>query len=515
MEKIVELINTLYEKKMIISVNDKLNELKLWYTNDQLADHLGISKSSLEKITPNVTPSDHISSKIEAFFEQHCLRNQTMVNVAQLHEFADQHQSVLMVSTPDGYQPILQIFHKLPRTIYELGTPDFKIRCSEDHLVETVDGWVLANSVQIGQPVVTKHGLQPITIKDKQGCEKVYDFEVGHDNHRYWSNGISSHNSGKSFVASNMMREAQKEINAFVLAVDSENALDNDFVSKIGVDVSEENYMCIGVITIAHVKKVVSEFINRYKETNETRPVMIVIDSLGMLLTDTEFKHLEEGETKGDQGQRAKQLKALLRGFVQSIKKLNIQMIITDQVYAANQDAILAGLNDGLWVVNGAVKYSLSNVLLLTKLRLKDGATVTGINMKVEAIKTRFTKPFQKVAVEVPYETGMNACSGLLEVMKELKIVTQSGAWYYFFKDQPNQIQFRGKDFETKYLELALEEAAKLTNVSLGGSISEDDEVVEKDSSAQAKRIKNYMEFMDKNPDYVPEGNDSDLETAE
>ena len=321
--------------------------------------------------------------------------------------------------------------------------------------------------------------------------------------------------AGKSFVASNMMREAQKEINAFVLGIDSENALDNDFVSKIGVDVSEENYMCIGVITIAHVKKVVSEFINRYKETNETRPVMIVIDSLGMLLTDTEFKHLEEGETKGDQGQRAKQLKALLRGFVQSIKKLNIQMIITDQVYAANQDAILAGLNDGLWVVNGAVKYSLSNVLLLTKLRLKDGATVTGINMKVEAIKTRFTKPFQKVAVEVPYETGMNACSGLLEVMKELKIVTQSGAWYYFFKDQPNQIQFRGKDFETKYLELALEEAAKLTNVSLGESISEEDEVVEKESSAQAKRIKNYMEFMDKNPDYVPEGKDSDLETEE
>lgn len=314
--------------------------------------------------------------------------------------------------------------------------------------------------------------------------------------------------SGKSFVLCNMIREAQTNLGAFALTIDSENALDDDFVSKIGVDVSEENYMYVGVITIAHVKKVVSEFINRYRESGETRKVIIAIDSLGMLLTDTEFKHLEEGETKGDQGQRAKQLKSLLRGFVQSIKSLNIQMIITDQVYAANQDAILAGINDGLWVVNGAVKYSLSNVLLLTKLRLKDGKDVTGINMKVEAIKTRFTKPFQKVAVEVPYETGMDKLSGLMDVFVEMGLIIKSGSWYHL---PDSEKKFRSSDLHL-YVDDVLKEAEKLNDITLGSHISEEDEIVEKETSAQTKRIKNYMKFMDNNPDYVPEGDEKDLE---
>lgn len=317
--------------------------------------------------------------------------------------------------------------------------------------------------------------------------------------------------SGKSFMLCNMLRQAQKEMNAFVYTIDSENALDDEFVSKIGVDVSEENYMYAGVITIAHVKKLVSDFINAYKEANETRPIVIAIDSLGMLLTDSEFDHLVDGEVKGDQGQRAKQTKALLKGFVQSIKELNISIIITDQVYAATDDAIKKGLNDGLWVVNGAVKYSLSNLLMLTKLRLKEGtgadATVLGINMKAEAIKTRFTKPFQKVAVEVPYETGMNPCSGIIDVMKELGVITQAGAWYTI---KSTNTKFQSKNV-ANHVEQMLADAASITDVSIGSFIRPEDEIVETDESAQRRRIKNFLEFTEKNPEYQPEGSDADF----
>ena len=50
-----------------------------------------------------------------------------------------------------------------------------------------------------------------------------------------------------------------------------------------------------------------------------------------------------------------------------------------------------------------AIRYSLSQILLITKLKLKDDkeSAVSGIRMKVEGFKTRFTKPFQKVTVEV------------------------------------------------------------------------------------------------------------------
>lgn len=234
--------------------------------------------------------------------------------------------------------------------------------------------------------------------------------------------------AGKSFLACNMMVSAQKA-GAHLLVIDSENALDEDFVRAIGVN-PDDGYTYVAADTIPQVSKVVSSFIKGYKDEYGDDPdapqVLIVIDSLDMLLTETEQDHFEKGVMKGDQGQRNKQLKAMLRTFVQAIKRLNIAIVITDSVYR-NQD-VMNG--EGVWMVKDAVKYSLSQIILLTKLKLKDtGDTeIKGIRMKCEGYKTRFTKPFQKVVIEVPYEEGMNPYSGLLEVGLELGILEKKGS---------------------------------------------------------------------------------------
>ena len=142
--------------------------------------------------------------------------------------------------------------------------------------------------------------------------------------------------AGKSFLASNLMASAQKE-GAHVLVIDTENALDENFVGAIGVDITD-NYTYVSANTIPQVTKVVSAFIKGYKaeygEDNPDAPqVLVVIDSLDMLMTETEEDHFSKGVTKGDQGQRNKQLKAMLRTFVQTIKRLNISMVVTDAVY--------------------------------------------------------------------------------------------------------------------------------------------------------------------------------------
>lgn len=237
--------------------------------------------------------------------------------------------------------------------------------------------------------------------------------------------------AGKSFLAANAMREAQKQ-NAHIITLDSENALDDDFVGKIGVDTTE-NYTYVPVDTIPQVKKVISSVIkgykNEYGEDNEDAPkVLIVIDSLDMLMTETEQEHFEKGVSKGDQGQRNKQLKAVLREFVQAIKHLNISIIVTAQVYK-NQD-ILNG--EGVWIVSDAIKFSLSQIVMLTKLKLRDDATkdVAGIRMKCEGYKTRFTKPFQAVTIEVPYDTGMDPYNGLLDVALKMNLIEKKGARY-------------------------------------------------------------------------------------
>lgn len=238
--------------------------------------------------------------------------------------------------------------------------------------------------------------------------------------------------AGKSFNVANAAAAAQ-QAGAHCLIIDSENALDDDFMTKIGVDVTE-NYTYASVTTIPQVINIVSAFLKGYKkefgnDLENAPQVFIAIDSLDMLMTGTELENYNKGDQKGDQGQRNKQLKAMLRNFVQDIKVLNVAMVVTSQVYK-NQDVTNG---EGVWMLADAVKYSASQIILVTKLKLKldkSSSDVDGIRMKCEGYKTRFTKPFQTVTVEVPYETGMDRYSGLIEACTKLGVVEKVGSRY-------------------------------------------------------------------------------------
>ncbi len=281
--------------------------------------------------------------------------------------------------------------------------------------------------------------------------------------------------SGKSFLACNIMREAQKA-GAHVVVLDSEHALDDEFVSKIGVNV-DDNYTYVEVDTIPQVSKVVSKFLGGYTKEygtsnldNPDQPeVVIFIDSLDMLITETEGVNFAKGKTKGDQGQRNKQLKAMLRQFVQAIKHINVAMVVTDAVYR-NQD-LMNG--EGVWIVKDAVRYALSQILLLTKLKLrdKDSRDVHGIRMKVEGFKTRFTKPYQSVTIEVPYETGMDPYNGLLDVAVDNGVVKKAGAWYTF-GDQ----KFQEKT-SASYMEDILVKLQTMDNLFLEAVVGNNEEI--------------------------------------
>ena len=294
--------------------------------------------------------------------------------------------------------------------------------------------------------------------------------------------------AGKSFLAANLVKAAQKA-GAMVLIVDSENSLDDEFMGKIGVNTGTENdYYYAGVSTIPQVTDVVSKFIKGYKkeagDALDAPHLFILIDSLDMLMTETEQEHYEKGDSKGDQGQRNKQLKAMLRSFVQDIKQLNIVMVCTSQVYK-NQD-LKSG--DGVWIVSEAVKYACSQIVMLTKLKLKEdsapGAAITGIRMTAEGYKTRFTLPFQKVVVEVPYSTGMDPYSGLIETAQELGVIGKAGSYYDF-----NGEKFYSKDIAL-FAEAILKQCELKVDQKLMGTLI-DNEVVDNTpdpTTAKSKR---------------------------
>ena len=128
--------------------------------------------------------------------------------------------------------------------------------------------------------------------------------------------------AGKSYICSgNIVRHAQEQ-GIYVVLVDSENALDEDWLKALGVDTSEEKLLKLNMAMIDDVAKTISEFMKEYRTMPEDgRPkVLFVIDSLGMLLTPTDLNQFEAGDLKGDMGRKPKALTALVRNCVNMIR---------------------------------------------------------------------------------------------------------------------------------------------------------------------------------------------------
>jgi recombination protein RecA len=256
-------------------------------------------------------------------------------------------------------------------------------------------------------------------------------------------------NSGKSFLAANTALSALNE-GYGVLYIDSENAVDTDYLTAIGIDHENPRFMYQSTNTVAKATRLVQKFLKEYKSSGEEMPFVVIIDSLDMLQTESALDNYNKGKTVGDQGQQAKQLKKMLATFVQDLKGTNVGMICVKQPYA-NQDAI-AALNEP-YVITEGLKFAFHQILLVTKQVLKDKETKIqeGIKIKAYGYKTRFTKPFQSCIVEVPYDKGMNPYTGVLEAAVDAGIVEQKGAWYTF-----NDEKFQRKGFDA-YREEVLE----------------------------------------------------------
>lgn len=236
--------------------------------------------------------------------------------------------------------------------------------------------------------------------------------------------------SGKSFESSNILKSAQ-DAGAHLVVMDSENALDLEFLAKIGIDTSEEKLTYIAVGTIEDVNSVCSEFFSAYEKEYgrfnfEAPKIVMLLDSLAMLSTSTEEENYDKsGVVKGDQGQRAKRSKAMLRMILSRIARLPITFLVTDHVYPADP---LKG--DGEWAITNSTRFFPSIIGLVTRLKLREDSEVIGIRMRIEAFKTRFAKIGSRVELEVPYSTGMSPYSGLLELLEADGVVTKGGAWY-------------------------------------------------------------------------------------
>jgi len=237
--------------------------------------------------------------------------------------------------------------------------------------------------------------------------------------------------AGKSyFAAGNIVRHAQEQ-GIYVVLIDSENALDQAWLEALGVDCDESKLLKLSMSMIDDVAKTISTFMTDYKAMDEEdRPkVLFVIDSLGMLLTPTDVDQFNKGDMKGDMGRKPKALTSLVRNTVNMIGAHNVGLVCTNHTYAS-QD--MFDPDDKISGGQGFI-YASSIVVAMKKMKLKEDADgnkisqVMGIRAGCKVMKTRYAKPFEGVQVKIPYETGMNPHSGIVELFEAKGVIEKQG----------------------------------------------------------------------------------------
>ena len=104
------------------------------------------------------------------------------------------------VDSPDGYVPVNFFINKGVYEEYELlMMGGNKVSCNESHLFETTEGWISAKEMEQSNLIyklITNEGIKIGRVyKNNKQIHIVY-INVNHQNHRYYTNGVSSHNTG-------------------------------------------------------------------------------------------------------------------------------------------------------------------------------------------------------------------------------------------------------------------------------------------------------------------------------
>ena len=272
--------------------------------------------------------------------------------------------------------------------------------------------------------------------------------------------------AGKSYFASGNIVKAAQDQGIFVVLVDSENALDEKWLAALGVDTSEKKLLRLSMSMIDDVAKTISEFMKDYRTDYESvdpgeRPkILFVVDSLGMLLTPTDVDQFNKGDMKGDMGRKPKALTSLVRNCVNMFGSYNVGMVCTNHTYAS-QD--MFDPDDKISGGQGFI-YASSIVIAMKKLKLKEdeeGKKVTdvrGIRAACKVMKTRYAKPFEGVQVKIPYETGMDPYSGLVDMFEKQGLLVQQGNRLKYITSQGEELLHYRKDWTGEKLDIIMKD---------------------------------------------------------
>lgn len=118
------------------------------------------------------------------------------INVGDLRTKFLEGNNRIEISTPDGYQKIIDWFDRGEISMVSFNTDKKMATFAINHLIQKSDGaWTYVGNLKVGDFLLTKDGNEQVIQINPTVILDVYDFRIKHQNHRFWADGFSSRNS--------------------------------------------------------------------------------------------------------------------------------------------------------------------------------------------------------------------------------------------------------------------------------------------------------------------------------
>jgi recombination protein RecA len=261
--------------------------------------------------------------------------------------------------------------------------------------------------------------------------------------------------SGKSLLAAHTLAETQKK-GGLAVYIDTESATSSEFLAAIGADLKTMLY--VPLETVEEIFETIETIVDGVRKSDKDRLVTIVVDSI--MGASTKIELASEYDKDGYATSKSIILSKAMRKVTNWIARDRICLIFTNQL------RVKMGVSFGdQWTTSGgkAIPFHAS-----VRLRLKNTgqikAIVNGVEQivgsktNVQVVKNRMGPPHRKIDYEIYYDSGIDNFGGWLNLMKQFKLVKQSGAWYtledvdHETGEVFGELKFQSKEFVSKVI---------------------------------------------------------------
>jgi RecA/RadA recombinase len=227
--------------------------------------------------------------------------------------------------------------------------------------------------------------------------------------------------TGKTFFVLGMCKHfLDNHPEGGVIYFESESALTKTLIENRGVD--SKRMVIMPVTTVQEFRTQSLAVLEKYINQDEAdrKPILFVLDSLGMLSTTKEVEDTAEGKETRDMT-RAQVLKAAFRVLTLKLGRAKVPMVITNHTY----DVVGAYMPMKEMGGGSGLKYAASSIIYLSRKKDKEGTEVVGNIIHCKTHKSRLSKENKLVDVRLRYDKGLDRYYGLLDLATKYGIFKQ------------------------------------------------------------------------------------------